>query len=284
MNRPSDDTTRTPHAREGAMPAPEHPRTEPRIASALARLHREERAAAMTEFVICLPIFILVFVGMNNLSKLEHGMVSTKLHAVKNTWDATIEAQNTMISPSTQYIYLAGPQGVSQGSSYDNTTFSQLSDLARFGSLSGFGSFGEFGSVLSPLSAVSSADAKFNTNSFGGTDAVQDMWNERIMKPVSFNGKFSLLNLAVPVSYLAPRPVGAAGMRYGLSSGEHSETVDLDAWGSHTYEDGYVVLNAPYPMHWVPMGKYITTGFSRLGLQKHGHYSGLLDISFGGSI
>ena len=61
---------------------------------AFSALHRSEDGTAMTEFVIVLPVFILLFVGMNELYKTNRQGLRAKIMAAKSTWEASMGVAN----------------------------------------------------------------------------------------------------------------------------------------------------------------------------------------------
>ena len=255
-----------------------------RLRLALVRLHRGEGGTAMTEFVIALPIFITIFAGMGMMGRLFDAGTSAQAIAIKNTWDATIDVQSTPLHPLHAYPITAGPLAVADAASHDRNTFAKVTDVALYGATSIKGSLGEYQVLLKALDPVANVPAPMaSPSAFGGTAAVQDMWEERYPKPIATDWEYTALLVAVPIALLAPRPAGAAGMRYGLAAGTGSATANNVVGGSKTFDVGYTVAVAPYSMGGMA-GGLITTGFSRLGLNKHKHYSGMLDISSSSSL
>src|SRR5690554_5025903 len=71
----------------------------------VAALHGHERGTALTEVVMCLPFFILVFGGLMNLGLLGQQSVATKHVAVTSMWEQVYDegANNALrMSPRTQ--------------------------------------------------------------------------------------------------------------------------------------------------------------------------------------
>ncbi|AWV91241.1 TadE/TadG family type IV pilus assembly protein [Bradymonas sediminis] len=58
-----------------------------RILGSFGAFSRNDRGTALTEFVIMLPVFILIWVGMINLFKLENGGMRAKIKASSQTWE-----------------------------------------------------------------------------------------------------------------------------------------------------------------------------------------------------
>ena len=59
----------------------------------LGGLHHDEEGTTITEFVLLLPVFITIFAGMLNLSRLQHNSVEAHVSASKRLWDQAIPVQ-----------------------------------------------------------------------------------------------------------------------------------------------------------------------------------------------
>ena len=63
------------------------------FARKIGELHRDEEGTTITEFVLLLPVFITIFAGMLNLSRLEHNSVEAHVTASKQLWDQALPVQ-----------------------------------------------------------------------------------------------------------------------------------------------------------------------------------------------
>lgn len=63
------------------------------LSTPLRRFHADRSGATMTEFIITLPIFIMIFAGIANLSRLNKAVVRTSGVAYAQMWDKTIKVQ-----------------------------------------------------------------------------------------------------------------------------------------------------------------------------------------------
>jgi|GEM_PF-4713514 len=63
------------------------------LSTPLRGFHADRSGATMTEFIITLPIFIMIFAGVANLSRLNKAVVRTSGVAYSQMWDKTIKVQ-----------------------------------------------------------------------------------------------------------------------------------------------------------------------------------------------
>ncbi|MEC9396124.1 MAG: TadE family protein [Myxococcota bacterium] len=68
------------------------------FAQRLGGLHHDEEGTTITEFVLLLPVFITIFAGMLNLSRLQHNSVEAHVSASKMIWDQAIPVQKDDVS------------------------------------------------------------------------------------------------------------------------------------------------------------------------------------------
>lgn len=66
-----------------------------KMLSLLRGFDRDQRGTSLTEFVITLPVFIIIFAGVGSLTRMEKESVRTKLAAVRATWNEAIPVHNT---------------------------------------------------------------------------------------------------------------------------------------------------------------------------------------------
>lgn len=83
----------------------------PRFNSVFHRLNRDERGTALTEFVIILPVFIIVFAGLLKLRTVGNEAVEHQVRANKKLWVAVYEAEDDEInmSPRGDLVDAFGP-------------------------------------------------------------------------------------------------------------------------------------------------------------------------------
>jgi len=76
----------------------------------LSSFHKNEDGTAMTEFVVVLPIFILMFVGMNELYKTNRQGLRAKITAAKSTWQASMDVANASQSAPSSTSSTSSPR------------------------------------------------------------------------------------------------------------------------------------------------------------------------------
>jgi hypothetical protein len=72
----------------------------------LGRLHADQDAVTLTEFVITLPIFIILFAGMLKFNKVADAAIDHKVLASKNLWTNVYSAEDEMsrMTPRSQLV------------------------------------------------------------------------------------------------------------------------------------------------------------------------------------
>lgn len=69
----------------------------------LRAFHRDEKGTTITEFVVVLPVFVLIFGATLALSRLQHTGIETQITASSQMWTSAIAVQtdtNTIIDPN----------------------------------------------------------------------------------------------------------------------------------------------------------------------------------------
>lgn len=77
-----------------------HPST-----SRLAQLTHDEDGTTITEFVLLLPVFLLIFIGMINLSSLHHAGLEVNISASKQVWAKALPIQMDQDSNAPAFNY-----------------------------------------------------------------------------------------------------------------------------------------------------------------------------------
>lgn len=236
----------------------------------LNKLRRDETGAVMTEFVIALPIFIIIFVGMANLYKIESDSVRTKLRASVNMWDAAIAVHGTS-------DFFAGKHGIPAWAAADasgiisNVTNNGASArlLAKNGQLAGNGTEGEASSI-----AAGGAGTVPSSN----FDFAGKMVSDSFIDPLPPTSKTSLFmwNIAVLYSLGHTRHAGAIGTRYGIVEGTDTRSGTLTTGLSYSFTNGYNVLVSPKLQRG---GEFKVIGFSRLTAEESDCLESVLEIS-----
>lgn len=246
------------------------------------RIHRDQKGAALTEFVICLPVFIIIFVGVVNLNKLQDKSVAIKVQATNQLWSNAIPVQKSNVSarmlPSVQGIKTAAHIG-----SHFRYPISDTVGIAGGAGLAATGHFGESYAMTIPVNAAANIFTKdMQLEMQGGPvynnmELTRDLVDDGTVKSLpNGSGALSYLNALITIS--GARPAIAAGIRYGLATGEAQETVNV-AGKSYELSTGYDVLVAPKPT-----SEALTVAVTRLAVESYKPFNGILGIEWSGRL
>lgn len=193
------------------------------------RFFANEGGAAMTEFVIGLPMFILIFSAMGAMYQFHHGGILAKGEAYSALWSEDANGSIFKMSP-------AGALG----------DIGSVGDVWQNG-LSGAGIYVDSGvktMIPSKLMPGSGIDSKTSLSGITGGD--DDAVNYRLLNDFydpswdgsSFAGAFS--------SIIKTTGTGlgiGAGIRYGAAQGSGTASVST-GWGAVDYDSGEIDLPA----------------------------------------
>lgn len=190
-----------------------------------------ERGSAMTEFVIGLPVFILIFAGMGSIYRLNEEALKAKAEVNAKLWEAADPGSGAIIP-----VFALGNVG-------------NFEDLANNGA-SVLGIYADsyvksFVPLLLPGSRPSSGCFTLECGQIGMSD---EMFSKKLLDDnvlnsggLSADGWASVLSSALTVT--GSRPAFAAGIRYGaVDSASVSRSVSTPMWGDYSFETGDLQL------------------------------------------
>jgi hypothetical protein len=241
-------------------------------------LFARQDASAMTEFVVGLPIFILLFVGILSFQRIGRAGVIVKAEAHSKMWVKAIGVTKNLMpgwsmSPVTAAVEAGVFHGKTGGSALDYALDSGAGVAAVTG-VSG-GIMGESYSRVRPFDVVENigdADGEVTyklNESYLIADKkfiAYDLMNDAVnYSPGAGGGALGVLNNIV--TGLGARPAIAAGIRYGISGDYSTKDVKLFGGQTATFEARSHVANAPRPT-----SRYITVAVVRLAMAKEKDY------------
>ena len=260
-----------------------------RIASRVKKLHHGEDATAMTEFVIGLPVFILLFVGIINLQMAGSNSIIVKGVAHQKMWRKAIDVQtgyvpDWSVNPALAAGHASWFHSQTGGSALDYALDAGDGAAAALG-LSG-------GIMANSYSRVKPIDFVENVGAYDGritydlnaeylvseSDSVTNALMNDAMDYGSFSsitGNGVLGGLNSVVDFVGMRPAVAGGVRYGISGDWHEQSVNLIGMPETTYYARSHVANAPRPT-----SRYITFAVVRLAMEKDSHYTTAIDFDW----
>jgi hypothetical protein len=252
--------------------------------SILRRLHRDQRGTTLTEFVIILPVFIMVFAGILQLRKVGNVAVDHQVRANEKLWVATFEAEDEPLRMTPRGQFAQAFSGTEQN-------------------------------IMQRLDAGANALGGHWTEHYTRTRVVMPLvsgvqveqpWRRRLtMEPENIIGDATvaaaLVDDALTLSDVRPSNSGimgtiingamqliggnagyAANIRYGNVFSE-PQVDEIEVAGiSHTFETSYEsrVSPAQGPPFWDPFSTAEDRGYlvSRLSAETENNYAELMDF------
>ncbi len=250
----------------------------------LISLHRNRRGTSMTEFIISLPVFLIVFAGLLKLGEFSHETVRAGEEAKLETFRKFLRVQQgtssdfgDMIDNVTQEgegSHLNPvPAGASAGdqirnheprlptdagravlTSYEATSYGRLSQRGSFGESTARLRPTEFTSEMGPMGVqdlLNTPERSLFGDNANGQVLAFDLVSDRMTTPPQGGDCSSLLDiLSDEVNSLlnssGARPMLAAGIRYGTVTGEIDKTVTIAGEDNVEIETYYNTLVAPH--------------------------------------
>ena len=241
---------------------------------------RDENGSAMTEFVIGLPVFILLFLGILNMHSLGLGAVLVKGRAHAKMWHKAIDIQTAYMPEWSMHPVLAAGQAVAfhnaTGGNALDYALDASSGLAAATGLSG-GIMAESYTRVKPVDfveniGVANEKVTWNINQDDYLIVNPDSISNSLMNDAIDWGAFSGVDSALSalnsvVDFTGARPAIAAGVRYGISGDYQTDTVKIFGGPTVQLEARSHVANAPRPT-----SRYITFAMVRLAMAAEDRY------------
>ena len=235
-------------------------------------LARDERGTSLTEFIIVLPVFVILFIGIAHLSRLEREAFRVKARAAKTMWVEAMAAQeggNFEVNPSHMMPQVSGAEAIDEISSYPSENGDMFGTIKNAGLLSQ-GSPGEAARANMMLDVASgqSPPSPVPGRNLSGRFA-QHLLDERRSR--TLGGASGPLGIYRPSQMFSripmmPNPTFSSGIRYGMVGGleEHSFTINGIDYEMRAHYD---VLISPVPREGM-LGENLVIGASRLSAQR----------------
>lgn len=179
-------------------------------ASLCRRLHLDERGTTITEFVIVLPVFVLIFSATLALSRMQHTGIEVQISASSDMWEQAIAIQtDTTLDPTSSHM-MPG-QASSEARSRLDSLGSVVTDNSsahatlsnRWDQGESNGHMGEAKAMVDPLQAY--MPDNFGLDAYSKLQQMHSRYNDVAMTeahdsvgdlfdPVSKHAAFHLLN------------------------------------------------------------------------------------------
>lgn len=221
------------------------------------RAHRDERGTALTEFIILLPIFVLIFAGITHLAKLNTAAIRVGGEAYSQMWkkakDVQTDDPGIHVSPSPAGRTVSTNAGIYRGLQ-EEPGMQQIVRRETTSHGDGLSSNGHMGESFARVSRVHNdvgfrevdADLTGQINGVTGDSAyAKRLFDDAPSAQVYFPHHSGALG-AFDGMLDGPgmRPVLAAGMRYGTVIGNARESVEV-AGQNFEFEHYFTTLVAP---------------------------------------
>ncbi|MBA2663132.1 MAG: pilus assembly protein [Bradymonadaceae bacterium] len=266
------------------------------IGAWMGRFHRGESGATLTEFVMTLPIFILIFMGMMQLGQFESMAGKAWGNAYKDTWARALpitQAQDmavdfsdlTQIHANAQSASVAALHQMSSHRPHNDHDLIKLevtlAEATTYGGLGVNGHWGESFQRTRPANnymrfrhvdgLVANNPNQILGNSAYARALLDDAGGALPIQPGGGSGPMASLNSIINGQGL--RPVIGAGIRYGTVNG----TKEVD----HTVMGRTVSMRAHFntlvgPQ---PTSDHVTMAVTRTAMERYNPYSEMLGIS-----
>lgn len=238
---------------------------------------RSEEGTAMTEFVITLPIFVMIFSFMAAMQDYHIQLNRIRMRAATSMWEAAMEVQNDGTG-SLFGNHSVPPLAAGDATAIINGTSSYAGDVQQTGIVTGMGS-SRTGNEMRAGAGMVGVNVSDPANVTSRTFA-RGIAEDGLQPLQSASGPVSLFNFAV-MRTAGPntRHAGIIGTRYGMVEGTNSATIDTKVWGySRTFAAQYDVLVSPVS---VPSNEEMfVVGASRLLAEEDPCLNSLLSISY----
>ncbi len=221
-----------------------------RIVAAIRRAHQNQRASALTEFVIGLPIFILIFAGVSDIYQINNTALVVKAAASSKTFADAVSIQTTL-RPAHMNPVGSAIVDLAQGN------YNGFGD-AFINGLSGAGIYADSGVKVgladlilpvNPEPKVTLAPIMGQADESGSNLYSYNLLNDLVSFEKESFSTPSFTNITSGIlSLTGARPAIAAGIRYGAARGEDSGSVKGN-FGTYEMGASYSLPAPPMPTH-----------------------------------
>ena len=254
---------------------------------AIGRLLADERGTSLTEFVLTLPVFLIIFSGMLQLSRLLHEGVRVKARASKGMWEKALDIHNsgpTSLSFNHKQPQIAAGNAVGEIQNHSSPNGDGWATMKN--GPSGLMNNGTEGEARQATNILSNNPGPGVPSPSGSPpDQQPGDFPETVLDDSSFNqvgtgpSSLSPFTASAGLSAMGPNPAVFAGTRYGMVVGEDQNTVNI-AGRSYDMSAGYDVLVSPEPLEGGVVEENFAVGLSRLAAEDDDCLSEVLVIGF----
>ncbi len=220
------------------------------IVTGIRRAHQNQRGSALTEFVIGLPIFILIFAGVTDLYRLNNTALVVKAAAASNTFAHAVSIQ-TSLSPQHMNPMGSAIADLGQGN-YSGIGDAMVNGLSAAGIYADSGVKVGLADLILPINPspkvtlgpiMGQADGGgSNLYSYNLLNDLVSFEKEAFQQP-----SFTQITSGI-LSLTGARPAMAAGIRYGAARGEAPGSVSGN-FGTYDMGAKYSLPAPPMPTH-----------------------------------
>lgn len=221
-----------------------------RLVAGIRRAHQNQRASALTEFIIGLPIFILIFAGISDIYSLNNKALVVKATASSKTFADAVSIQTTL---RPKHMNPVGSALVDLGQG----NYSGFGD-AFINGLSGAGIYADSGVKVNladiilpvnPSPEITLGPIMGQADGSGSNLYSYNLLNDLVSfeKEAFTQPSFTQITSGI-LSMTGARPAIAAGIRYGAARGEEPGSVTGN-FGTYDMGARYSLPAPPMPTH-----------------------------------
>lgn len=250
-----------------------------------SHFHQDQEGTSMTEFVMCLPVFIIIFIGIQDLAVMNVAGVRVKVQAAKSMWEQTVpphkkEGFSQLIPNVTKSMpMLAGITSVGKVNKNKHSTLRNIQAMMKNINLASKGSKGESKSMYRMADGPGGVDPWKHAKLTFAKRMTED---DRVRSLPNGSKGLGIFNIARPFSMLGSRHAIAAGTRYGLVQGQANISGNVSSGYSYNAQTTYDVLLSPVSMRGqnpIFIKEIAILGFSRLSAEEDSCLKSVLSIT-----
>lgn len=250
-----------------------------------SHFHQDQEGTSMTEFVMCLPVFIIIFIGIQDLAMMNVAGVRVKVKAAKSMWEQTVPPHKkegiTQLIPNFKRSMPVVAGFTAAGKVFQNkySTLGNLKAMRKNIALGTKGSKGESKSLYRMTDGPSGVDPWKHAKL---TFAKRMTDDDRVRTLPNGKKGLGIFNIARPFSLFGTRHAVAAGTRYGMVQGKANISGTVSAGFSYNAATTYDVLLSPVSMRGrkpIFIKEIAILGFSRLAAEEDRCLKSVLSIT-----
>lgn len=236
---------------------------------------RDERGATMTEFIITLPIFILIFAGIANLSRLNKAVVRTSGMAYSDLWDNALPVQKGDPGVHNSVSHSGSAIRTNMNTYHDKQPEQFVRQTVKRESNDQGSGLIDNGTLGESAARVRSTRDNIELRNIHSqvTPNIGGVVGESGYAKLLFDDSSSAPKIGSNLTIPSTRMVTATGVNYGEEMGTNTQTITIAGQPMHVYQY-YSTLVSPHWRH-----EDAATKVTHEALDEFGAYNNLLGFA-----